>query len=540
MMRWNTAEGRFGTTEWASAAHLAAAGLFTQDSHSIYVGRFQGRSVYFQGPAGMVLTAGARAGKLRDVLAYNLLVGTCQQTIVMLDPKREGYAISANQTADGKYVGCWNPSGFPDALQDRIDPLPTITLANPNLVSDIKVLWENLVTPSGSGNGRYFEEIARIYGEALSLALCEKNGKLTLPNLYDVISFLPGGGDRWLDFAFHMSNSRFPQVVEAEVAIAASRMDTTGGFRGIMGELTRVVACLSDPMLMTSVSPPFTLSLEALLDPNQRWQIYLAPPVEYLAAWSPVIKIFFVSLNLLKSRAPSAPRMLFIIDEVGQLVGNGQGGFPLVPRLFTYGAGIGITPLIVLQSNRQMRGLGPEAEALIMSSAAAKLAFGVRDLESAQDWSRMMGTQTLLYDDRMAQERAAYARNEAIRTLISGGDPLQASFAIAHQSYATEHQSKQQRQLMLPEEVMNMGGEKALYLHEDVPHPILLDRAPYFDQRALAGRFLPNPYHGPQDRVVVQTRWGKRTRRVITEPVPARCAHYPQYRDGVWKHVEGT
>ena len=71
--------------------------------------------------------------------------------------------------------------------------------------------------------------------------------------------------------------------------------------------------------------------------------------------------------------------MLFIIDEVGQLVGNGSGGFPLIPRLFTYGAGIGITPLIVLQSNRQMRGLGPEAEALIMSSAAAKLAFGVRD-----------------------------------------------------------------------------------------------------------------------------------------------------------------
>lgn len=537
-MRGENAQNRFGSSRKATAKDLEAPGLFDKQPHSIFVGFFEGREVYFHGPAGMTLTAGARSGKLRDVLAYNLLPGTCLQNIVMLDPKREGYAISANQTPDGKSVGCWNPSGFEGALQDRIDPLPTMTLDNPNLVSDIKVLWENLVAASASANGQYFEELARVYGEALSLALCELNGKLNMPDLYEVITFLPGGGDRWLDFAFHMSRSRFPQVVEAETAIAASRDDTSGGFRGILGELTRAVACLSDPMLLASVSPPYTMSLPDLVSSDQRWQLYLCPPVEYLSAWAPVIKTFFVSLNLLKSRAPSAPRMLFMIDEVGQLVGNGRSGFPLVPRLFTYGAGIGITPLIVLQSNRQMRGLGPEAEALIMSSAAAKLAFGVRDLESATDWSRMMGTQTLAYDDHLAQERAHHARNEAMRALISGGDPMQAGFAIAHQSYETTHQAKQQRQLMLPEEVMNLGADKAIFLHEDVPYPILLDRKPYWTQRSLAGRFLPNPYHPPLDHVSVQTRWGKRTRRVISEPVPSRFAHLPQYRDGAWSRVE--
>lgn len=537
-MRGDNAKNRFGKAEWATEADLEAAGLFMKHPHSIFVGFFNGREVYFHGPAGMVLTAGARAGKLRDMLAYNLLTGTYLSNIVMLDPKREGYAISANQTADGKYVACWNPSGFADALQDRIDPLPTMVLSNPNLVSDIKVLWENLIAPSGASNGRYFEGLAQVYGEALSLALVEMMGKLTLPDLFDVISMLPGGGDRWLDFAYQMSKSQFPQVIEVEAAIAASRGDSSGGFRGIVGELTRAVACLSDPMLKASVSPPFTMSLNALLDPDQRWQLYLSPPVEYLSAWAPVIKTFFVSLNLLKSRAPSAPRILFIIDEVGQLVGNGTGGFPLVPRLFTYGAGIGITPLIVLQSNRQMRALGPDAEALIMSSAAAKLAFGIRDIESASDMSRMMGTQTLSYDDSASQERAVHARNEAMRTLFGGGDPLQAGLSIAHQSFMAQHQSKQQRQLMFPDEVMNMDAQRAIYIHEEVKGPISLEREPYFARRNLSGRFLPNPYHPPTDCVSVQIRWGKRTRRVITEPVPERFAEFPQYRDGFWTRVE--
>ena len=283
MMREDNAANRFGKSRFATAEDLEAAGLFEKHPHSIFVGFFEGQPVYFHGPAGMTLTAGARSGKLRDVLAYNLLPGTCQQNAVMLDPKKEGYAISANQTPDGKFVGCWDPAGL-GGLQDRIDPLPTMTLSNPNLVSHIKVLWENLIASSNSNSGPYFEELARVYGEALSLALCEMMGKLNLPDLYETITMLPGGGDRWLDFAFHMSRSRFPQVIEAEAAIAASRDDSTGGFRGIIGELTRAVACLSDPMLKASVSPPFTLSLDALLNPDQRWQLYLSPPVEYLSA----------------------------------------------------------------------------------------------------------------------------------------------------------------------------------------------------------------------------------------------------------------
>jgi type IV secretion system protein VirD4 len=535
-MRGENEANRFGSSRFATEAELEAAGLFKQHPHSIFIGFFYGRPVYFHGPSGMVCTAGARAGKMKDFLSYNILSGTCLQSLIMLDLKGEGAAISRDQTADNKYCGYWNPAALHDLPQDRINPLDYMTLSSPTLVSDMKVFWENMIAMSGAGNAGFFQGRAREYGEAIGLAVVEIMGELSFPALYDALTFLPAGGDQWLDIAFQMSRSRFPQCRQVEAEIVTSRDDTTGGFRGIIGELLRSVACLSDPILMQSVSPPYTMSLSDITSSDQAWQLYLMPPAEFVGAWSPVLKSFFVGAMLLKSRAPSAQRITFFLDECGQLAG--ETGFPLVPKLFTYGAGIGVQPVAVFQSNRQMRGLGKDAESLILSSAAAKLMFALRDIESATDCSKMLGAQTLIYDDKLAQERARHARNEALRSLFDGGDALQAGFALSHQGFEAEHQTKQQRRLRLPEEVMALPSDRAYYFHEDVPFPIELERRAYWTSRDLAGRFQANPYHPPFDQVSVQTRWGQRTRRVITEPVPTRFAHMPQYRGGMWSRVE--
>ncbi|MEL6646283.1 MAG: type IV secretory system conjugative DNA transfer family protein [Pseudomonadota bacterium] len=538
MMRGDNAQNRSGSSRMATEAELEKAGLFTKLPHSIFVGFFNGRPVYFHGPAGMTLTAGARGGKLRDMIAYNLLSGTCMSNIVMLDPKLEGYAISANQTADKKFIAVWNPAGLNGALQDRIDPLPTLKIENPHLISDLSMLWENLIPPSQGNNTRYFEGNAQRLGEALSLALVEIRGQLTFPDLYDAVILLMGGGDDWLDLAYHMRHSRFPEVRAAEREIHAGRKDSSGGFKGIVGELALALSAFKSRELRASVSPPFTFCLTSLLDPDQRWQLYLGPPVQMLSKWAPAIKAILVSLTLLKSREPSTPRTIMFLDEVGQLTAGGNGSFPLIPQLYTYGAGgWGITPVAVLQSNRQLRAFGPEAESLIMSSAAAKMAFAVRDLDSAKDWSAYMGMQSLRYDDRLAQERARFARDEAFYSLLNGADPVLVGLQLAQKSYETTHQSVVQRPLAMPEEIINMSNDAAIFLHEDVSYPIMLQRRPYWTQRNLAGRFLPNPYHPPLDRVSVMTRWGMRTRKVVTEPVPARFAHYPQYRDGTWTRV---
>ncbi|WP_299621445.1 TraM recognition domain-containing protein [uncultured Tateyamaria sp.] len=278
------------------------------------------------------------------------------------------------------------------------------------------------------------------------------------------------------------------------------------------------------------------MSLADLVSNDQPWQFYLCPPAEYLKAWSPILRTFFVGATLYQSRSPGARRNTFLLDECGQLAGDS--GFPLVPRLFTYGAGIGIQPIAVFQSEAQMNTLGPEAKALIQSSAAGKLMFALRDWESAKNCAEMCGSQTLVYDDHLAQQRAQHAKNTALKSIISGGDTIQAAMTFAHQGFEAEHQSKQHRQLQTPDEVMNAPSDMAYFFHEDVPLPIRLQRRPYWTERCLAGRYHPNPYHPPLDRVRVQTRWGQRTRLVIVEPVPTHFAHLPQYRDGMWSRVK--
>ncbi len=535
-MRSNNAEDRFGSSRTATEAEIEAAGLFEQLPHSIFVGYAYGRAVYFHGPAGMTITAGARSGKFRDVICRNLLSGTALQSVVMLDPKGEGAFVSQDQTADGKYCAYWNALGLHDLPQDRINFLGHLTLDSATLVSDLKVFCENMIAKGKSADSDYFIGRGREYLEAISLAIIELTGVLTFPALYEAINLIPTEGDDWLDFAFHMSRSRFALVRSVEAEIANSRKDSGNGFRGIIGELFKCVACLSDPLLIASVSPPFTMNLQDLVTGDRAWQLYLMPPAEFIEPWAPVIKSAFVAVMLLKARAPQARRITFLIDECGQLVGGTGGGFPLEPRLFSYGASIGCQPIAVFQSNAQMNGLAPGAKDLILSSSGASLMFALRgDWESCTDCSRRLGNQTLRYDDTMAQERAIHARNQALQSLIQGGDPLEVGLSLAHHGFEAEHQSKQQRPLQTPDELMNMPNDRAWLFHEDVVYPIEIERRPYWDTPGLL--FHPNPYHPPMDKVRVMTRWGRRTRRVIVEPVPARFADFPQYRDGLWSRI---
>ena len=116
-----------------------------------------------------------------------------------------------------------------------------------------------------------------------------------------------------------------------------------------------------------------------------------------------------------KARQPQAPRQTWILDECAQL-----GGFPLVEKLFTYGAGIGIRPWAVFQSVFQMDRLGGGAKNIITSSAQIQSYFAVRDIDTAQAVSRMLGSQTLEYDDELMQKVKRHAAKFEAKTYYAG------------------------------------------------------------------------------------------------------------------------
>ena len=332
------------------------------------------------------MVAGARAGKLRDILAYNICSGVMAGvTLLILDMQGEQAAIAQDQTPDRKHCIYWNPHGLHGLPQHKINPVAHLRWSSPTLFSDIKLVLEGLLPKSGAAQSRYFELNARRIGEALGLTLTKTNGELTLPALHDAVLLLQEGGTRWHDFAYEMYVSGIPLGVSVEAEIHAAREDSSGGWKGIMGELLQALACLSDPVLRESVSAPFDFTPGDLCAGDQPVQFYMMVPPELIEAYAPVVKAIFSAAMTLKSRAPQAPQQTWIIDEAARLL-----GFDQVVQLFTYGAGSGIRPVAVFQDSRQMRALSPDAEHIISSSAGLQLYFGVRDIDTARRVSDML------------------------------------------------------------------------------------------------------------------------------------------------------
>lgn len=535
---FENAEHPFGSAALAELKDVVRAHMFRKTDTSIYCGHFEGRSLYYSGEGGVLLVAGARSGKLRDILAYTLCRGTYDGgSIIVLDPKGELAAISQNQVKkndQAKSVICFNPRGLHGLPQHRINPVSYLRWDSPTLISDLKLLMETWIPHSGAAQAEYFELNARRWAEAICLTLIKINKVLLLSDLYRVVSLLSGGGKDWIDFAFEMHKSDIQLSHDVEEEIAAMREDRSGGFQGIIGELQKSVACLSDPELRKAVSRRFDYDLGKLTDGTQLAQIYLMVPPEMLNLWAPVLKSIFVGCMIMKARKPQAPRQLWILDECGQL-----GKFPIIPKMFTYGAGIGIQPFAVFQSTRQMNALSADSEALIASSAALQMYFATRDLTSAKTVSEVLGTETLHVDDPLTQTRAAFKREQLIAGVLGGVDPFLLARQTAQVQYEARHKTKQRRFIRNADEVMRTAKNGMYILTDNLPGPLYAQRIPYWRQRFMAGRFHPNPFHPPLDSVRVRTRWGMRRRQIINEPVPGQYAELPQYADGTWSYVEG-
>jgi len=528
----NNAASPFGSARFALPHEVKREGMFQKRPGGFYVGLFGGRPIYYHHAAGGVLFGGARSNKFTDWVVHNICAGSDLSHVIFVDIKGEGGAVSQDVSADGKFQRFINPTGEHGLPQDRFNPTDYIRADSPTLFSDIGTFVDQKFPPSGSPQGVYFEGRARDITRAVAKIITLRDGVLTPPALFRAISQIPVGGDAWLDIAFEMTESGDQNLIAIEKEIDEGRKNGSSAFHGVIGELLNGFSCLADPVLMAAFSPPYTFSMADLLNVEQPLQIYLIVPPRYVAKWAPALKDTLTAAYVYKERHPEAPRQTWILDECGHL-----GNFPLIPELYTLGAGMGIRPFSIFQSIKQMKALGPEADAKIMSSAGLRQFFTIRDLETATTVSKMLGTQTLLYEDEMRSEQSRHAKQQAMQAILNGADPLEAMENFEHATQQAHVPLKRGRALMDPNEILGLSGKQQIMWADGVPHPILGERERYYEQRFMAGRYHPNPYYPPADRVRVKTMFGHGWKKVVREPVPGEFAHYPQYRDGYWSKV---
>lgn len=535
-------EYRFGSARWSRLGEIAGAGL--NGPKGPFIG-YAGQAMRLPGDAPMITFGGAGSGKLRDVLAYNLCgmqdrqgVWHAPRRMLINDPRGELAAISiGNQVRLGKAAYCINPFGLHGLPRHRVNPWNILRKGSPTLHTDIKLLVGDLIPLPARGE-QYFVRRARELAEALirtyiaQAADSKTRDPISLSVFYDLVNMTasPSGWAALVARMMEMPDADIRRIAEE---MNTKRYEAPKEFSAILGSIYESVESLSDPVVRDALSGS-DFSLEVLC--QQDCNIYLVVPAEYLGLLAPVLRAIFGSAILYKNRHPAAPNVMLMVDEAAQL-----GNFEALLRTYSYGRGMGLRVWSFWQDIGQIaRAYGPAALSTFIGSSQFRQFFGVRDYETARLVSNMLGQQTLEYDNVLEQNEAHRQYARVIDALLEGGDPISAGFSLAQFSHASKHRTKQARPLMTPDEVLNMPeDEQILFISGlDLP-PIRANKLPYYTRPEMAGGYLPNPYHPPNDRVPVAGRWGSKWVPIVKERVPAHLAHWPQYQSGEWSYVAG-
>jgi len=454
---------RFGSASWADERQMRDAGLFGSDG--LPIGFYRGRLLRLPGDAPMITIGGAGSGKLRDVIGH-VFGSLGQHSMIVLDPRGEIAATFMPALAHAGLEGyLWNPYGLHGLPQHRCNPLDPIIPSAPTFHADCKLVARSLVTVTSRAEGKYFEQRACAWTEALIKRIAEASGSVSLPALMSVVNLIESGDRGWADFVEGMTQSAFDDVRRTAGEMLTKQQDSPREFGSIMGELYASLSALDDPTLAGSLGHA-EFSLASLCSSGPPKIVFLMLPAEYLHQCGAVLRLFFTAAQLYKSRAPGSRRLVMLIDEAAQL-----GGFSALPQLYTYARGIGIIPCTYWQDIGQIASNhGLTAIQTFLGSSRMRQFFGVRDYQTAQLISNMLGTETLEYDDARMQEAARLQKRQAVQRVLGGEDMFTAMMDAAHYAKAAQMRSKQARKLRTEDEILSLDGDRQiLFVAGDEP-----------------------------------------------------------------------
>lgn len=529
---------RYGSAAWADTSSIAQAGLM--NGKGLFLGYKDNRQIRISSDAPMLTIGGAGSGKTRDLLGF-VVCSSPGLPMLVLDPRGELEAISRmTHTLNGEYAYRWNPANLLGAGTHVCNVLDILDPCSTSFHSDCKFIAEGMISLSGGGNARYFEQRSRAYAECLIKHDATVSGYTSLPRFYRTVNTIEGDPETWGNTLEAMLMSPHEDVRRTAGEMITKQTESPKEFGSVLAEIYNAIGFLSDPALLTSLEDPrdadngrVCFSLSELCRGHPVRKIFIQVPSEMLSLWSPVLRLFYTTAMMYKARAPEARRVLFLIDEAGQM-----GRFGALLRAVTFGRGAGIKTWSIWQGIGQIRkNFSHEEAQTLIGSCQVRQFFGVRDYDTAKLVSDMLGKESLHYDDTLAQSEAAMHKRATLQKVMQGEDPFTLGHQMAHYRKASRHQSMQARDLMAPEEILSLQEDRQILFISGLNlKPILGEKHPYYTRPEMAGLYLANPYHPPTDSVRVQGFFDSKSVPVITAPVPDKYAVYPQNSEGYWSY----
>lgn len=539
----NAAHEKHGSAGFATTEDIERAGLlggkglilgFTDEKHPRAIRYNDDISIYIEGSSG--------SAKSTSFFGYS---GFDDGKSIHLDVKPENAPVTAccpfvKRIYFNPFGQCMDAPWFIPASH-TLNPYEVADPNKPDFHEVTQLLAANQIDkPTGSsGNAMHF------YGKAKQItAEVIKDGKthsehFSPADFYNVIGDLVTGGGAHFEMHIHrMKASRYSSTRHIADELESKANLVPGEFGSIMSTITNSIQGLGSPAMQMSLSGSSTMPIREFITSEGACQFIIMIPDYLLEQCASVVRSIVCAFTIEQQRC-RGERLRIYLDEAGQMRG---GGFEVVSRVYSFGRGIKCQMITSYQGRMQAENcLGKSDFDTVISNAQIKLIKGVGSHASGKFVSDMLGQSTYRYIPQSQQIEASLKSAEAFKQALGGGDLAGSMLEMARQEAIMHKPDAVARPLWTADEVMRMPPEMGLLITRGLNlKPYRYYKYPYYQNPAVAHRYLPNPYRPPYDRIYIPSYFGRpKAVKIISEKVPPEIAHLPQYQGGYWSYPEG-
>ncbi|HQT46943.1 MAG TPA: type IV secretory system conjugative DNA transfer family protein [Acidocella sp.] len=438
----------------------------------IYLGTFadeQGieRQVRYAGEKHVITIGPNGSGKGTGLIAPAL--SDLPRSILIIDPKGEAAAITARKRATFGRVVILNPFGvlaseLPHLKSDGFNPLPSLDLQADFFPDDATGMAEALIKVEGTEP--HWAASAQELVAALIMWECmqaaEKNFVPTLGHVRKMLGEPHAKDSKGVPTGLMLTAYDMLASGYAPLEAKAGRFtQDTREIQSIISTAATQTRFLDSPAITNDLARG---DFDFADMKREIVTVYLILPANRLDTHSGWLRLMIVSaLRRLLETPPSAtlPPVLFILDEFAQL-----GYLPPIENAMGIARGFGVQLWPILQDLNQLHALYKDRWQTFVGARGALTAFAPQDWFTAEYLSKLCGQKTDMVE----------TMNESLTGDRSRG------------------WSQQGFPLFRPEELMGIGGNRALCFVDPVPRPFFTKTPRYPDTSFNAG-LDPNPYY---------------------------------------------
>jgi type IV secretion system protein VirD4 len=435
-----------------------AGTVFRQASKTIVPEQI-GPLVFSEPETGTLICAPTGAGKGTAVIMPTLL--QYGQSVFVIDPKGENCAVTMRRRKElGQAVHVLNPwdvLGFPNAC---INPLDIVDPNSRDAVSKASLLADLLVVPSKSEASNYWNTSAHALIRGIILYVAGHETTRTLDTVRRVLS--QGSSDLKKTFD-RMASSELYSGRLSEIGHEL-RDSEARSFGDVLSTARSHLDFLIDPIVTESLGRSDFSFSDLTTTPTS---VFVIIPLDKIASQSRWLRL---TVGLAIHGIQTVPkercnnRCLFLLDEFPAL-----GYMDAVRRGVAELRGFGADFCLVVQDLSQLRSIYHDDADNIKANCAFKWFSRISDPETAGYLSNMLGSSTVSVESKTSSTGSGGGSSSTSTSLT--GIPLQSEDSIMR--------ARQSRAFLL----------------KSGSYPILIRKAPYFENELLRKYADPNPYY---------------------------------------------